>query len=220
MGGAALFCLLVTVASGAEPKERPPGSLHSDLPAVIDPRARYLVYLHGRIVETLGRHAVSPDFGPYQYDAILQALAARGFTVISEVRAPGSGLSFAARVVGQVRALVRAGVPKTSVTVLGASMGGLLALDTSAELGEDDVNFVILAGCGGESEQLASRLRGRVLSIYDDRDRYQPSCRETFARAPQLRAAKEVVLRLGLDHGLLFTPRKEWLDLASAWPPP
>jgi len=29
-----------------------------------------------------------------------------------------------------------------------------------------------------------------------------------------------VVLKLGLDHGLLYTPRKEWLDPATGWAPP
>jgi metallo-beta-lactamase class B len=199
---------------------RPPGSVHADLPAAIDPRSRYLFYLHGRILEEQGRHAVSPDFGPYAYDAILAALAERGFTVISEVRKGESGLPFATKVAGQVRALLKAGVPVERVTLLGASKGGFLALAAAAELGEDGLNVVVLGSCGGGTEALAPRLRGRVLSVFDEVDRFHPSCRETFARAPQLKAVKEVVLRLGLDHGLLFTPGKEWLDLASAWPPP
>jgi metallo-beta-lactamase class B len=198
----------------------PPGSVQADVPATIDPRARYLFYLHGRILEEQGRHAVSPDFGPYAYDAILAALAERGFTVISEVRKGESGLPFAAKVAGQVRALLKAGVPAERVTLLGASKGGFLTLAAAAELGEDGLNIVVLGSCGGATEALAPRLRGRVLSVYDEVDRFRPSCRKTFARAPQLKAAKEVVLKLGLDHGLLFTPRKEWLDLASAWPPP
>jgi dienelactone hydrolase len=123
-------------------------------------------------------------------------------------------------VAGQVRALLKAGVPAERVTLLGASKGGFLTLAAAAELGEDGLNIVVLGSCGGATEALAPRLRGRVLSVYDEVDRFRPSCRKTFARAPQLKAAKEVVLKLGLDHGLLFTPRKEWLDLASAWPPP
>ncbi|HWW93869.1 MAG TPA: subclass B3 metallo-beta-lactamase [Vicinamibacteria bacterium] len=198
----------------------PAGSVHADVPATIDPRARYVIYLHGRILEEQGRHAVSPDFGPYAYDAILAALAERGFTVISEVRNGESGLPFATRVAGQVRALLKAGVPVERVTLLGASKGGFLALAAAAELGEDGLNVVVLGSCGGASEGLAPRLRGRLLSIYDEVDRFHPSCRETFARAPQLKAAKEVVLKLGLDHGLLYTPRKEWLDPATGWAPP
>ena len=199
---------------------RPSGSVHEDVPATIDPRARYLIYLHGRILEDQGRHAVSPDFGPYAYDAILAALAERGFTVISEVRKGEASLPFAARVAGQVRALVKAGAAPERVTLLGASKGGFLALAAAAELGEDGLNVVVLGSCGGGTEALAPRLRGRVLSVYDEIDRFHPSCRETFARAPQLKAAKEAVLKLGLDHGLLFTPRKEWLDPATGWPPP
>jgi pimeloyl-ACP methyl ester carboxylesterase len=169
-----------------------------------------------------GRPAALPILLPLERaeHVVQRLLDEGGFTVISEVRKGDSGLPFAARVAGQVRALLKAGVPAERVTLLGASRGGFLALEAAAELGEDGLSVVVLAACGGGSEALAPRLRGRVLSVYDEVDRFHPSCRETFARAPRLKATKEVVLKLGLDHGLLYTPRKEWLDLASAWPPP
>jgi len=48
------------------------------VPAQPDPRARYLIFLHGRIVEDEGARPTHPDFGVYEYAAILDALAARG----------------------------------------------------------------------------------------------------------------------------------------------
>ena len=49
---------------------------------------------------------------------------------------------------GQVGRLLAAGVPPSNVTVVGASKGGWLTLETAAELGRDDARSVVLAGCG------------------------------------------------------------------------
>jgi hypothetical protein len=76
---------------------------------------------------------------------------------------------------------------------------------------------VILAGCGTQTEPLARRLRGRMLSIFDHNDRLAPSCASTFRKATDLREQREIVLELGLDHGLLYKPYPEWLEPASAW---
>ena len=43
-------------------------------PATPDPAATYVFYLHGRIVQQQGRHAVSAEHGPYYYDAIVERL--------------------------------------------------------------------------------------------------------------------------------------------------
>ena len=193
-----------------------PGAILADVPAKPDPKSRYVFYLHGRILEVQGRNAVSPDFGRYEYDAILAALAARGATVIGEIRRDGAGQEFVERVAGQVRALTAAGVPAKNVAVVGASKGGNLTLRVSAALGDPEVSYVVLAGCGGSAE-LAAALRGRILSIYDAKDRFEPSCGPTFAKALRLAAKREIVVKLGLDHGLLYKPYPEWVDPALAW---
>jgi dienelactone hydrolase len=195
----------------------PATRVFTDVPATIDKGARHLFYQHGRILELQGRNAVSPDFGPYQYDAILQAFAGRGFTVISEVRQGDAGRSFVEKLAGQVRRLLSAGVPARNVTLVGASKGGLLTLSAAAELGEPGLSYVVLAGCGPSTLPLAPKLRGRILSIYDANDRYTPSCAETFQKATGLGAHREIVLRLGLDHGLLYRPREEWMGPATDW---
>jgi hypothetical protein len=56
-----------------------------------------------------------------------------------------------------------------------------------------------------------------LFSAAHDPDRFAPSCQATFAKAPQLTARHEIVLKLGLDHGLLYRPHKEWVDPAVAW---
>jgi hypothetical protein len=190
------------------------GQVLTTVPARPDPKARYVFYLHGRILEVQGRSAVSPDFGPYEYDAILAALAANGATVVSEVRRDGAGREFVDRVAGQVRALKSAGVPSTHIAVVGASKGAGMTLQVSAALADPEIAYVVLAGC---SVQTPAALRGRVLSIYDEKDRFEPSCRKTFAKAARLTASREIVVKRGLDHGLLYRPYDEWVQPALAW---
>jgi hypothetical protein len=94
---------------------------------------------------------VSPDFGRYEYDAILKALAARGLTVISELRTGDAGQEFVEKVARQVTSLRAAGVPAKSVGVIGASKGGGFALKVSSAVADPEVSYVVLAGCGGGS---------------------------------------------------------------------
>jgi hypothetical protein len=204
-----LSCLALP-ASGA------PGAIHEDVPASVDPAARYLIYLHGRIVEMQGRQATSPEFGRYEYDAILKALADKGLVVISELRGPNTGAAYAKKVTGQVRRLLAGGVPARHITVAGFSKGGFLALATSAEVGDPGVNFVIMAGCGPRADEpLKGRaLKGRMLSLYDASDGMAGSCQKLFAPGME---TKEVRLTTGLRHGLFFRPRPEWVDLVGDW---
>ena len=48
-------------------------------PDTIDPQNQYMFYLHGKIIEDQGIPAISPDFGEYEYAAILEKLGGYGF---------------------------------------------------------------------------------------------------------------------------------------------
>src|SRR4051794_40071416 len=87
---------------------------------------RYVIYLHGKIVETQGiRRPTDPQFGVYEYDAILDSLRHAGFVVISDQRPPKADSdSSAAHVVRQVDSLIQRGVPPRDITVIGFSKGG------------------------------------------------------------------------------------------------
>jgi len=194
-----------------------PGAILTDVPATPDARTRYVFYVHGRIIESQGRNAVSPDFGRYEYDAILAALAARGFTVITEVRTVDAGQEFVDKLALQIRLLRAEGVPARNIGVVGASKGGGLTLRVASAVADPEIAYVVLAGCGGGSVVRAPTMRGRILSIYDDPDRFNPSCRATFARASGLTASREIALTLGLDHGLLYKAHAGWVGPAAEW---
>ena len=190
------------------------------VPESPDPEARYLFYLHGRIIEVQGPEAVSQDFGRYEYDRILQAFVERGFTVVAEVRKDGAGREFAVATARQVRALLDAGVSPRNITVVGFSKGGYLALGVSAVVASEEVGYAILAGCGSDPAWLARlgpRIRGRFLSLLDRSDRLSPSCEPLFAAAELVSDKSEHVFDTGLDHGLFYRPRADWMGRVADW---
>jgi hypothetical protein len=194
-------------------------------PDSIDPAKKYLFYLHGKIVEDQGIHAVSPDFGEYQYVPILEKFASYGFTVISEQRLKNAdGTKYAERVVGQVKALLDAGVPAANITIVGASKGAAIAIEVSHLLENEEVNFVIMGICSpdnlAEFKRNGTSLYGNVLSIYDFADtEYGGSCEELFALSEGKGLARhdEIVLHVGTGHGILYKPLDEWVVPAVKW---
>ena len=104
--------------------------------------------------------------------------------------------------------------------MVGFSKGGQLALGVSAAVAQDEVSYVILAGCPGDPdrvESLGPRLRGRFLSLLDSSDRFSPSCAPLFAAAGHVREKSEHVFDTGLDHGLFYRPLPAWLDRSVRW---
>lgn len=194
-------------------------------PDALDPTAKYLFYLHGRIIEDQGIHAVSPDFGEYQYQAILEKFSSEGFVVISEQRPKNAELvESAERVVGQVKALLAAGVPAANVSVVGASKGAAIAIDASHLLENGEINFVIMSICHPDTVtefiRNGTSLYGNVLSIYDFADtEYAGSCKELFEYSESRGLARhdELVLQVGSGHGILYKPLDEWVVPAIEW---
>ena len=84
------------------------------------------------------------------------------------------------------------------------------------------INYVVMAGCGKKGTNYskrymefvrgnASRLEGRILSIYDKNGDIAGTCMDSFDKAPGL-ICKELVLDTGKGHGLFYTPEKIWID--------
>ena len=115
-------------------------------PAVTQaPAAPVVIYLHGRIVEEQGPGAVSPEFGAYGYQAILDSLRAGGFQVLADLRPKGTDVTEDAnRVARQVDSLLKAGV------------------QSAALLHRTDITFVFLAARSEGTADL--QIAGRVLS--------------------------------------------------------
>ncbi len=219
-----ILLLIAVLLAGC--KSAPPDIATYKFPTSIDPARRYLFYLHGRIIEDQGIPAVSPDYGEYEYAAILEKLASHDFVVISEPRGTNTDVeTYAQKVIGQIDRLLAANVPPESITVVGASKGASIAIHISYYLKNDKVNFVLLAICNGNLvEQLQGNqvyLYGNVLSIYDYADdEYAGSCTNLFASSKEnggLTGYDEIVLDIGTGHGILYQPLDEWVLPTVQW---
>ena len=178
--------------------------------------APVVIYLHGRVVEDQGPAAVSPEFGPYGYYAILDSLHASGFQVLSDLRPPGTDMAqYAARVAAQVDSLIQAGVPPARIAVVGFSKGGGIAIQTAARLQRPDIVFVFLAACSKGATTL--RVAGRLLSVVEESDSLGRSCASLFARALPGSVHAELRIQTGLKHGAFYQPRQAWLAPVRAW---
>lgn len=199
--------LLLAAACASPPPPEPPA---------VRP---HVIYLHGRIIEEEGRRPTSPEFGTYEYDAILDAMREAGFEVLSDQRPPGIPVdTFATRLVGQVDSLLQAGVPADSITVIGFSRGGAIAILASARLQDPAVGFVFMGACGPWAfDRPELRVTGRILSLYETSDTLGTSCAPLFERSGAGSVTREVATSLGLGHGTFFQPRPEWLAPALAW---
>lgn len=189
------------------------------VPVKVDHSARYLIYLHGRIIEDQGRRPMHPTWGGYEYQKVLEALAADGATVISEQRPPMTDMDqFAIHVADQVRQLLGAGVRPERISVVGFSKGGGIATRASALLENPRINFVFLAACGnGDFRDVNRRVWGRILSVYEASDDAGRSCSGLFAKAGATGTRSEIRIDVGEQHGTFFRPHVEWLDPVRRW---
>jgi hypothetical protein len=194
-------------------------------PTQIDPAKRYMFYLHGKIIEDQGLPAISPEFGEYQYAAILDTLESNGFVIISELRLKDAdGWAYARRGASQVDKLLAAGVPPGSITVVGASKGASIATGVSYLVGNPGVNYVLLGTCHPTLiegwKQQGVTLSGNVLAIRDVADdEYSGPCGELFdlSQGKGLNRHDEIVLQVGSGHGILYHPLPEWILPTVHW---
>lgn len=181
---------------------------------------RYVIYLHGRIVEDSGsRRPTHPAFGRYELDSILGSFRRAGLIVLSEQRPSRTDSEqFAAHVARQVDSLMHLGVPPQAITVAGFSKGGWIAILASARLQQPAVSFVFMGACGPWANDRSDlRVAGRLLSLYETSDSLGVSCAPLFGRHGPGSTTRELALSLGLGHGTFFRPRAGWLDPAIAW---
>jgi hypothetical protein len=213
-----LLFLSPAILAGGSGVGQKDGLILSDVPQTVDTKARYLFYLSGYIVEAGNIRPTSPRFGVYEYQQILDAFKQSGFVVISEARKKDPEIEpYGARVAGQIRRLLKAGVRPHQITVVGASQGAWIAMLASTYVKNRDVNFVLIAGCSAEDSFLRLvNLHGNILFISERTD-LPGSCQKFRADATGLGEYKEVEVNTGLAHGFIYRPMKEWVEPTLEW---
>jgi hypothetical protein len=191
------------------------------LPAFVSAQ-RYLFYLHGRIIEEQGIHAVDTvnGYGAYKYEEILDAFKKADFIVLSEARPKNTNpFDYAHKIKNQVDSLIKKGVKSNYITIVGASKGAIISMFISTYLKNQHVNFVFMGGCDDEILERFSEIQfcGNILSIYEKTDE-EGSCikfrQRTNLSVPHY---KEIELNTGLKHGYLYKPLVEWINPVIKW---
>ena len=182
----------------------------------------HLFYFDGRIVED-GLPAIHPTFGEYQFTDIVTALDRPGISLHAKQRGPDADVEAEAmEAVTAINALIASGVPADHIAIVGASKGSLIASRVSHELGDRQMKLVILAGCWPSMvETLIANEQfvfGDVLEVRDIEDKgLEPGCGELIDSSPGVTRHKAIVTELGVSHGLIYRPYKEWLEPTLEW---
>lgn len=179
----------------------------------------HLFYLHGRIIELQGVKAVSPQYGPYEYDQIIDSLKTITGQVYAEVRKDTVDFyAFCAHISEEIDQLINNGVAAQNITVVGASKGAVMAMQISND-NPNPINYVLLAANNDyiEEEQIWS-LQGRILGIYEASDQLAgKNFNHWIARSEKAIAFEQLQLQTGLGHGFIYQPLSEWIEPLRKW---
>lgn len=181
--------------------------------------ARHIIYLHGRIVELQGKAAFSEEYGKYELDSILAALASENTKVYCELRPGNTEVpAYAQKLSRMIDSMIHTGIAPEAISVIGASKGALIAATTSS-INPQPVNYVLMGGNNSTIEQQNDwHFHGRVLCIYDPSDTIAGKNYDYWkARSPEVKAFKQLELSEKLGHGFLHRPLPAWTVPALKW---
>jgi hypothetical protein len=195
-------------------------TISASIPKEVKPGEKYVFYLHGAIIESQGKNAVSPYWGRYEYVAILDTLRSCGFNVISEARPQNTDkLEYANKIAKEISALLASGVSPEDIVVVGASAGGSIAVDISIKVKNSKIKYAVLGVCRWASWKAylhENELCGNLLSIYEGSDSYG-SCASYFDDQDCISGYKEIKLNMNNGHGFLYKPYREWVHPLVKW---
>ena len=185
---------------------------------------KHLIYMQGCCVQQ-NSGAAARD-----YQTIVQSLRDAGFNVFFELRTAnetdndGQAQAYAEKVAQYVQGLLATGVAQEDITVSGYSLGSRTALVVAGLIAQPKVNYVLLSGCPANPNSRVSinysKVRGRILSIYDSKDDKFGSCKGWMPRGLDF---SEIRLETGQGHKLFRlsddasialwkTPLEQWAE--------
>jgi hypothetical protein len=191
----------------------------SEFPSEIDPHGRYVFYSHGFIVEGENPTPEHPRWGVYDFPKIKQAMSNSNYKLIAYHR-PKDTLpnKFARMLADNVLQLIKSGVDPKNIALVGFSRGGAITILTSNFLANNDIAFIILAGCAdylmSDSEL---EIYGRVYSIIETSDDLVGSCQPLADRSKGVNSFTEYSISTGKEHGAFYMPLPVWIKPVKKW---
>ncbi|TDP00361.1 alpha/beta hydrolase [Flavobacterium sp. 245] len=182
---------------------------------------RYIFFLHNAFVEQNPLNVAHPEYGKAEYNEILASFRKDNFVVYSEIRSKNTNAAeYAKKIVKQIKALLKKGVPPSKITVIGTSKGGYIAQYTSTYLANPDVNFVFI-GCFRDVDiEQAPEINfcGNILTIYEKSDIYGVSAiKRKETSKLKINHFKEIELNTNLKHGFLYKASDLWIAPSKKW---
>ena len=192
------------------------GGVVKEVPPKPDVSGKYIFYLHGSAEESEGANE--------KYKSAVNAVASSSAIVVSEVRGDTDPVTYAKKIKEQVDKLVSKGVPPKNITISGFSKGAIIALASAGIIENEDVNYVLLAGCSDDLNSKygvdPAKAIGRILSIYDADDEKFGSCYGIISESDKVKF-KEIELESGKGHKLFRIPKEkfieQWRDPLVEW---
>lgn len=179
----------------------------------------HLFYLHGRIIELQGIKAISPQFGPYEYERIVDSLNSIAKNVYAEVREdPVDFYAYCSHISEEIDLLIKQGVLPQNITILGASKGAVMAMQISND-SPHPINYVLLGANNDYIEQENDwSLHGRILGIYERSDSLAgKNYQHWIDRSSGTMDFVQMELQTNLGHGFIYQPLSEWLNPLKEW---
>ncbi|GHE91831.1 alpha/beta hydrolase [Thalassotalea profundi] len=195
------------------------GEIFDTFPLTVKANEKYVFYSHGYIVEGTNPRPVNPRWGTYEFPMIKQALSDKNYNLIAYHRAKNTNPNeFAKRLADDVRLLIKKGVPANNISLVGFSRGGTITIMTSNLLANNQLNFIILAGCSSYiKESIKIVVHGKIYSILETSDDLVGSCQFLIDRSKNVTRFTEQSISTGKEHGAFYTPRPEWVTPVKKW---
>ena len=192
------------------------GGVVKEIPSNPDVSGKYIFYLHGSVEESEGTNE--------KYKSAVNAIASSSAIVVSDVRGDTDPVTYATKIKEQFDRLISKGVPPKNITISGYSKGAIIALASAGTIENEEVNYVLLAGCSDDLNSKygvdPAKAIGRILSIYDTDDDKFGSCHGVISESDKVKL-KEIELDSGKGHKLFRIPKdkfiKQWRDPLVEW---
>lgn len=194
------------------------GEIFDTFPTTINADEKYVFYSHGYIVEGDNPTPISPRWGKYDFPQVKESLSDEQYNLIAYHRAKNTNPRvFAKKLAKDIDKLVKAGVSQQNIYLIGFSRGGAITALTSNEVASDELNIIILAGCGKfVTNNQSLKVYGNVYSIYETSDGVG-SCQHLIDRSKQVKHFEEIAISTGKEHGAFYNPLPEWLGPVKRW---